>query len=741
LWNPQRNAICESCGEPLRAAPAGDIQPAAPQAGAATLAAIPGVVPGVVAPAMPEAPPSTAQTASDRPRVRRDEPSLYAPILGPADRESFFAAQRRHRRATWKLTASSAVAAILTGVPLSLILTPILFLAILILTRLLHIVVPVPDAVWDAYRDSGRVLVDVVEALDDPATPGVEEGDIGRVPKSLLLKAALIWFVPGVLFMLILWPTLIRLFRHGGVGGVLLSLGAREPNLNDLEERQLVNVIEEMALAAGLPAPRVMLLDARVANAAAVGSSAEDATIVVSRPLLDDLNRDETQGVLAHLVASIGNGDLRAAMSIVAIFQTFGFASALVKAPISGPARTTVRRTLGYIFSRHKPHERAEEARVVSGMLTTGIWADEKDDLSWINEMPAPPAQRRGPKLRLLLYFPVFFVVVFAAGLLLEWPDDMRRLSLAGVVALALWIVWHQRDYARHQFVYAAKMTRAMIMLPYYIGAMMPQIMLGILTSFILEPMLAFLWRTRRYLADATAVQLTRQPDGLARGLAGLVERGGLIPGGKWAGPLFVVGPEAASARVSRAIFDRQQKHLADARTAVAQDDPKAERGIIDETRAYIEAQRRMAADAQATQRAAGEPVAPVAPGLLAFGHATAQAYEASGATQHAGFTASGDSGVVSFHPPLGKRMKKLRQMGSSVAEVDLSPQAMMKAAGGPSRWTPLGVLVFAVFAFLMALCAVLMVVALVLMGALALGACAILMAIVYGLFELIAPV
>ena len=50
------------------------------------------------------------------------------------------------------------------------------------------------------------------------------------------------------------------------------------------------------------------------------------------------------------------------------------------------------------------------------------------------------------------------------------------------------------------------------------------------------------------YLADATAVQLTRQPDAVARGLRALATRGGAIPGGGWAAPLFVIGPAAGPA-------------------------------------------------------------------------------------------------------------------------------------------------------------------------------------------------
>ncbi len=654
LWNPQRNATCESCGEPLhanRTPQTRDDQMALPLTDAAAIAAaFPAGIPGMAA--QPAPAPQIVQTAPAQPRARADEASLYAPVLGPANRESFFAAQRRHRRATWKLTAGSAVAAIVTGIPLSLVLTPVLFATILILTRLLHIVVPVPDIVWDTYRDTGLVLGDVVEATDDPATPFVEEDDFSRVPISLFIKAAAVWLLPGIILMLMIWPALIHLFRHGGAGGVLLSLGAREPVMTDLEERQLVNVVEEMAIAAGLPPPRVRLIDASVANAAAVGSSPEDATIVVSRALLDDLDRDETQGVLAHLIASIGNGDLRGAMSIVAIYQTFGFASALVKAPISGPARTTVKRMLGYVFSRHKPQERAAEANIISEMLTSGIWENQEDDFSDMDEGAGAVVERPGPSVRWLLYFPMLFIVVFMATLLLEFPDALRRLSLLGVFGLAGLIVWYQRRYVAYAVPRALKMARMMVMLPYYMAATLPQIMIMMMTSFMLEPLLAFLWRTRRYLADATAVQLTRQPDWIAQGLNGLIQRGAIIPGGKWAGPAL----------------------------------------------------RRRSADRVRLQRSQRW-----------------QRRQLPSATGKAAPEAAADGSI-----------RRRGSAGAEASEIQVRDDAKVH---------PLVRLFIVPIGFiLMTVVAVLMVVALALLGLLAFGACAILMAVVYGLFLLLAP-
>jgi hypothetical protein len=66
----------------------------------------------------------------------------------------------------------------------------------------------------------------------------------------------------------------------------------------------------------------------------------------------------------------------------------------------------------------------------------------------------------------------------------------------------------------------------------------------GFLLLFASLPV-ALLWRSRRYLADATAVPLTRNPTGLYRALTHLVEGGAVIPGGEAVSHLFIIGPEA----------------------------------------------------------------------------------------------------------------------------------------------------------------------------------------------------
>jgi Zn-dependent protease with chaperone function len=93
----------------------------------------------------------------------------------------------------------------------------------------------------------------------------------------------------------------------------------REPNEKALKELQLVNVVQEMAIAAGLHAPKVMLIDSPGANAGIIGTSPEDARLIVSRRFIEDLDRNELEGAVAHLIASIGNGDLHISMRMTAV--------------------------------------------------------------------------------------------------------------------------------------------------------------------------------------------------------------------------------------------------------------------------------------------------------------------------------------------------------------------------------------------------------------------------------------
>ena len=74
---------------------------------------------------------------------------------------------------------------------------------------------------------------------------------------------------------------------------------------------QLYNVVEEISIAAGQPMPKVMVLETDALNAFATGNRVGNGTIAVTRGLLDTLDRDELQGVVAHEMAHLANLDTR----------------------------------------------------------------------------------------------------------------------------------------------------------------------------------------------------------------------------------------------------------------------------------------------------------------------------------------------------------------------------------------------------------------------------------------------
>jgi heat shock protein HtpX len=97
-----------------------------------------------------------------------------------------------------------------------------------------------------------------------------------------------------------------------GAERVLWSTGAREIlDPRTQEQRQLVNVVEEMAIAAGLPKPRIWVVPDEDPNAFATGRDAATASIAVTEGLLRTLSRDELQGVVAHEMAAVRNLDVR----------------------------------------------------------------------------------------------------------------------------------------------------------------------------------------------------------------------------------------------------------------------------------------------------------------------------------------------------------------------------------------------------------------------------------------------
>ena len=107
---------------------------------------------------------------------------------------------------------------------------------------------------------------------------------------------------------------------YGGDRMVLAASRAKE--VTHEEAPVLYNVVEEMAIAGGLPMPKVYIIEDSAPNAFATGRDPEHASVAVTSGLLNKLNRDELQGVIAHEMSHVGNYDIRYAMLVGVLVGT-----------------------------------------------------------------------------------------------------------------------------------------------------------------------------------------------------------------------------------------------------------------------------------------------------------------------------------------------------------------------------------------------------------------------------------
>ncbi|MEM6468864.1 MAG: M48 family metallopeptidase [Planctomycetota bacterium] len=112
--------------------------------------------------------------------------------------------------------------------------------------------------------------------------------------------------------------------RQGGGGGVAESIGGKRiaPDSASADEQRVLNVVEEMAIASGTPVPPVFLLDQEPAiNAFAAGYTPGDAVVGLTRGAMENLSREELQGVIAHEFSHILNGDMRMSIRMIGILH------------------------------------------------------------------------------------------------------------------------------------------------------------------------------------------------------------------------------------------------------------------------------------------------------------------------------------------------------------------------------------------------------------------------------------
>lgn len=383
----------------------------------------------------------------------------------PAERTSFFAEQARRRRhgRLWALLCLALAAGI--GAVLSTITGPLLLLLLALGLKLLAWIGLAPAAMLAMLHGLAGWIGGCVDAFSQGLDILDAEGLAGTRAAALPFLRAAQLVLPGMLFGTLVWLRLAGFHRRSAIAAAAADLAARPPREADPEERQLGNILAELSLAAGLPTPRLLLVDAPEANAAAFGASHRHAAIIATRGLLDRLDRRETQGVVAHLVGAVGSGDLRLAAAVQAVFGTLGAMVLVFDLPFRRGAWTTlgdlVRAILGIL-----PAARA--ARLSAG-LAEGIAPESMDSMLKVMSLV-----ERWPPLGALLVAP-----------LIPW----MLLTLLQKLLVSLWML------------------------------------------FVFGWPLGLLWRARRYLADAVAVQLLRDPQALASALRG-IDAGGLPPGG-----------------------------------------------------------------------------------------------------------------------------------------------------------------------------------------------------------------
>ncbi len=400
---------------------------------------------------------------------------------GPLDRVSFFAEQARNRRASWVFGALSAVAVLITGIPLGVLAAPLLYV----------IVMPLGFVMTALFPHSAWGLLLVLPAAVFPLLAGARS-DTAHITftgaqgvavlhgTALLALATGLAVLPGALMFLLILLVVHAVLRRAGTGAILATLRARSADPNDSEERQFTDVVEEMAVAAGIPAPRVVVIDGKTAgdaaNAATVGWSVKDATVVVTRPLLDQLTRDQLQAMIGRVVASIGNGDLMIAFRMLSIFQT----ARIIQFALFGVSRgRTLRvfwRCVRVALRRHPPAtdaERLDEQSVATDLLAVGSFRATLDQAIGHSSLIG------------CLFAPVLFPLRFTA-----W-------TIGFIISTSEYL----------------------------------------LTGPLVDAAL----RRRELLSDATAVRLTRNPDGLAGALERLRGVVTVVPGADNLSSLFAV--------------------------------------------------------------------------------------------------------------------------------------------------------------------------------------------------------
>lgn len=105
------------------------------------------------------------------------------------------------------------------------------------------------------------------------------------------------------------------LISYYGGAGMILGI-SRAKKIEKKDHPQLFNVVEELSIAAGIPIPSIYIIDDSAPNAFATGRDPEHASVAITTGLIEKLDRDELQGVMAHELSHVQNRDILFSMMV-----------------------------------------------------------------------------------------------------------------------------------------------------------------------------------------------------------------------------------------------------------------------------------------------------------------------------------------------------------------------------------------------------------------------------------------
>jgi Zn-dependent protease with chaperone function len=404
-----------------------------------------------------------------------EDPSDHNPDLhwvarwSPEERESFFTAIERNRRASWQVSVAAVVTAVIIALIVASLLAPLVYGVLGLMLDLINLLIPMPDLIGFMVEQLGKTI---------DSLPGGEQAEVSLVHNVLnWIEFGVLAALPGVALMV---GVLFALYQATGSAQTFEPY--RAPDHSRLEEQRFANVVSEMALAALLPEPRVLVSERASANALFLEDGADRTAVVVSRDLLQGLDRDALQGVAAHLIGSLCNGDVKNGHRIAMLTGLF----ALLARMGTDFADTGV-------------------LRLLRRLCLTALW---------------PTAVR-------------------ARALLAELIDPFASPEPAPRSAAQDQPTWKQ-----------------WVWMPLIGPVALSGLLAGIVATFMLSPLLAWAWRRRRLLADATAVRLTRNPDGIAQGLSQASGMAATDPIEPWAAHLALIEPPRAHTRAGSSFVD-----------------------------------------------------------------------------------------------------------------------------------------------------------------------------------------